>query len=157
MICLIHLVQISPVLTVMSGLANPGIFSTLTISPTFDIYQLNVNKSSDVCNSLLNDSNLAQHAFFVLTEPWAKVKDKNPHPIPLIHNYRQPFYLSHIRASKVQQVNFFRSMIWGLKSIPTRQIFINYSDIAAIVCQLNPTKRCIFLASVYIPCGGKNQ
>lgn len=41
-------------------------------------------------------------------------------------------------------------MIWGHKDYPYRQIPIDHWDITAIVTELLPAKRMIFLASIYI-------
>lgn len=46
-------------------------------------------------------------------------------------------------------------MIWGHKNYPCRQIPIDHWDITAVITELLPAKRKIFLASVYIPCSQK--
>ena len=62
------------------------------ISPNgFSILQANMNKSQNVSHCLLNDQDLQQCAFLLLTEPWSHISEE-AYSIPLYHSQRQPFF-----------------------------------------------------------------
>lgn len=76
------------------------------------ILQLNANKSSDVLQSLLNDTKLVDYGFLLLTKPWAHVNDsEEPFSTPRFHSHMHPFFPLKIRQKKSQNSGCFRSMI----------------------------------------------
>lgn len=89
---------------------------TTVISNDLNIVQANVNKSQNVSNSLLNDSELENCAFLLLTEPWSYMA-KEAFSIPLYHSPCQLFFLSQIRRNLGQNKGCFQSMIWIHKDI----------------------------------------
>ncbi len=115
------------------------------------IVQTNVNKSQNVSNSLLNDPDLEKCAFLLLTEPWSHTA-KETYSIFLYHSHRQPFFPSQIKRNLGQNKGCFRAMIWAQKDIYCRQVPINYWDITAVITELAPSQRKIFIVLVYIPC-----
>lgn len=121
----------------------------------FSIVQANVNKSQNVSHSLLNDQDLKENAFLLLTEPWSHISEE-AYSAPLYHPQRQPFFPSKIRRGLGQNKGCFRAMIWAHKDFYCRQVMIEHWDIVAVITELLPVKRKIFLVSVYIPCSQKN-
>lgn len=117
------------------------------------ILQLNANKSSDVSQSLLNDTKLVDYGFLLLTEPWAHVNDsEEPFSTPRFYFHMHPFFPSKIRQKKSQNSGCFRSMIWANKAFQCRQVTIPHADITAVVSSFETEKRSVMLISVYIPC-----
>lgn len=117
------------------------------------ILQLNANKSSDVLQSLLNDTKLADYGFLLLTKPWAHAHgDKEPYSAPLFHSYRHSFFPSKIKQGKPQNSGCFWSMIWAHKALKCRQVTIPHPDITAVISSYEREKKSIMLISVYVPC-----
>lgn len=68
--------------------------SRKTVSPNgFSILQANVNKSQNVLQSLLNDQDLEEYVFLLLTEQWSHISEE-AYPIPRYHSHRLPYYPS---------------------------------------------------------------
>ena len=79
-------------------------------SNDFSIVQANVNKSQNVSHSLLNDQDLKENAFLLLTEPWSHISEE-AYSAPLYHSQRQLFFPSKIRKGLGQNKGCFRAMI----------------------------------------------
>lgn len=91
----------------------------------FSILQVNVNKSQNVLQSLLNDQDLKEYAFLLLTEPWSHIS-KEAYSISCYHLHRLLYYPSKIRKGLGQNKSYFRVMIWGHKDYLCRQILNDY-------------------------------
>ncbi len=78
-------------------------------SNDFGIMQTNVNKSQNVSYSLLNDQDLNENAFLLLTGPWSHIFEE-AYSAPLYHSQRQIFFSSKIKKGLCQNKECFRAM-----------------------------------------------
>ena len=114
------------------------------------ILSANVMKSSEVCQSLLNDEKLKDFSFLLLSEPWANIRANSPHSAPQYHTHWQPFFPSALNLENIRNTIAFRSMIWASKDLHCKQIAIPHPDITGLTSQI--CNRFFLIISMYIPC-----
>lgn len=125
------------------------------MSNQLQILQANVNKSSNVSQSLFNDPQLSMYSFIALTEPWSRLSGDIPYLSPMFHTYWTPFYPTKVNHLSSNNTVCFRSMIWVNMAQKSRQVPIDHPDLTAVISQVQ--ERMLLLVSVYIPCSSGNR
>lgn len=125
------------------------------MSNQLQILQANVNKSSNISQSLFNDPQLSTYSVILLTEPWSRLSGNIPYSSPMYHNFWSPFYPTKVDPALSNKAACFRSMIWVNKTQKSRQVQVDHSDITAVIAKVE--ERVLFFVSVYIPCSSGNR
>lgn len=109
------------------------------------ILQLNVRKSDMVQQSLMNDTDLTDYSVLAISEPYARLIDRQMITSPMGHtNWRRM-----VPTEKHEQQWPVRSMLWVRYDIEAEQVATRSADLTAAVLRFQD--REVLVVSVYIP------
>ncbi len=114
------------------------------------IFQANVNKSSNVCPSYFNNPKLAEYTFFLICKPWARLGRDHLYSAPMFHSNWNPIFPTVQDNTTKNNVTCFQSMILVNKNQKARQVAMDHPDLTAVYAQVK--KGDLFIASIYILC-----
>jgi hypothetical protein len=127
-----------------------GGFTHLAMGKPLRIIQLNVQKRSEIHDSLMNDEEIQDAAVVAIQEPQARKIKGRLLTTPMAHHKWTKVVPTICREDSRWPI---RSMLWVRKDLEAEQVPIESSDLTAVVLRL--PEKWVLIVSVYVECVDK--